>query len=143
MHRLLAERGAEITVVELNLDTVRRLKTGGCRALYGDVLRPGTLEETGITVSGSLILTADVEDAAEIVRKARVLNKDLRILARCAHLRDVAAIRQAKATVVATGEVEVAVALAEAVSGDEKPDRLALAAQRDAMLRHLYDKPAG
>lgn len=142
VHRLLAEGGAEITVIELNLETVRRLRAGGCRALYGDVLRPGTLEEAGITAAGSLILTADVEDAAEIVRQARVLNRDLRILVRCAHLRDVPAIRRAGATVVAAGEVEVAVALAEAVSGDDKPDNLALAAQRDAIRRHLYDKPA-
>ncbi|HNW26893.1 MAG TPA: cation:proton antiporter [Spirochaetota bacterium] len=142
VHRLLAEGGAEISVIELNLDTVRRLRAGGCRALYGDVLRPGTLEEAGISTAGSLILTADVEDAAEIVRQARVLNKDLRILVRCAHLRDVPAIRRAGATVVAAGEVEVAVALAEAVSGDDKPDHLALADQRDAIRRHLYDKPA-
>ena len=76
VHRLLAERGADITVVELNLDTVRHLRSGGCRALYGDVLRPGTLEEAGVATSGSLIITADVEDAAEIVREAR-LQQDL------------------------------------------------------------------
>ncbi len=140
VHRLLAERGAEITVIELNLDTVRGLKSGGYHALYGDVLRPGTLDEAGIDTSGSLILTADVEDAAEIVRQARLLNSELRILVRCAHLRDVAAIRQAGATVVAAGEVEVAVALAEAVTGDDEPDHVIMAARRDAIRRNLYDK---
>lgn len=44
----------------------------------------------------------------------------LRILVRCAHLRDVDAIRRAGATVVAAGEAEVAVALAEAVIADNE-----------------------
>ncbi len=139
VHRLLAERGAEITVVELNLDTVHRLKAGGCHALYGDVLRRGTLEQAGITAAGSLILSADVEDAAEIIRQARVLNPDLRILVRCAHLRDVADLRRAGATIVAAGEVEVAAALAEAVAAHGEPDHSTMAAQRDAIRRHLYD----
>jgi CPA2 family monovalent cation:H+ antiporter-2 len=40
----------------------------------------------------------------EIIKNARVLNPGLRILARCAHLRDAAALRKAGATVVAAGE---------------------------------------
>jgi len=142
VHRLLKEQGAEITVIELNLDTVRGLRSAGCRALYGDVLRQGTLEEAGIAGAGSLILSADVEDAAEIVRRARALNAKLRILVRCAHLRDVAAIRRAGATVVAAGEAEVAVALAEAVMEDEScigP----MAARRRDIRRRLYDLPEG
>lgn len=116
VHRLLIERGSQITVIELNLDTTRKLRADGCTVIYGDVLRPGTLEDAGIAESGSLILSADVEDGVEIVRRARILNPDIRILARCSHLRDVDALRSAGASIVAAGEVEVAVALAEAVS---------------------------
>ncbi|HQL82169.1 MAG TPA: hypothetical protein PK307_08200, partial [Spirochaetota bacterium] len=94
----------------------------------------------GIGNAGSLV-SADVENAAEIIRQARVLNRELRILARCAHLRDVDALRRAGASVVAAGEVEVAVALAEAVSSDDKPDHLALAVQRNAIRKHLYNNP--
>ncbi|HOD14526.1 MAG TPA: cation:proton antiporter [Spirochaetota bacterium] len=141
VHRLLADRGASITVIELNLNTVRHLKKNGCDALYGDVLRQGILEQAGIGNAGSLVLSADVENAAEIIRQARVLNRELRILARCAHLRDVDALRRAGASVVAAGEVEVAVALAEAVSSDDKPDHLALAVQRNAIRKHLYNNP--
>jgi CPA2 family monovalent cation:H+ antiporter-2 len=141
VHRLLTDRGAKITVIELNLATVRRLRNEGCAALYGDVLRPGTLEEAGIAASGSLILSADVEDAAEIVRQARVLNPDLRILVRCSHLRDVAALNRAGATFVAAGEAEIAVALAEHVTGDEH-DHASMATQREAIRRRLYDTPA-
>jgi CPA2 family monovalent cation:H+ antiporter-2 len=136
VHRLLAERGAIITVIELNLDTVRRLRANGCNALYADVLRSGTLDEAGIAESGSLIISADVENAAEIVRQAHLLNKDLRIFVRCAHLREVAAIRRAGATVVAAGEVEVAVALAEAVT--EGDNNINIIDQRENIRNRLY-----
>ncbi|HNX23518.1 MAG TPA: cation:proton antiporter [Spirochaetota bacterium] len=138
VHRLLAERGADVTVIELNLDTVRQLKFNGCSALYGDVLRHGTLEEAGITSAGSLILSADVEDGAEIVRQARMLNPDLRILARCSHLRDVAALRNAGATIVAAGEAEVAVALAEAVTDSDDSANSTIKAQRESIRSRLY-----
>jgi CPA2 family monovalent cation:H+ antiporter-2 len=113
VRRILLEYEAVVTVIELNLDTVRRLRADGVQVVYGDVLRPGTLEEAGIASAGSLILSVEVEDAAELIRQARAVNPALRILARCAHLRDVPALRRAGATVVAAAEAEVALALAE------------------------------
>jgi CPA2 family monovalent cation:H+ antiporter-2 len=140
VHRLLKERGADITVIDLNLETIRRLRDKGHSALYADVLRPGTLEEAGIARAGSFILSADVEDAAEIIRQARLLNPELRVLARCAHLRDAPALRRAGATVVAAGEAEVGVALAEAVTAADGMDHGAVTEQREAVRRSLYAK---
>lgn len=116
VHGLLEAAGAKASIIELNLKTVHELRAAGCDALYGDVLRPGMLEEAGIETAGSLILSADIQDGAEIVRRARTLNKELRILARCGHLREVQAFKDAGATLVAAGEAEVAVALAGAVT---------------------------
>jgi CPA2 family monovalent cation:H+ antiporter-2 len=42
VHRLLSDRGTSVTVVDLNLDSVRRMKADGLSAMYGDVLRAGT-----------------------------------------------------------------------------------------------------
>jgi len=134
VHKLLSEQGKTVTVIELNLDTVRRLRSEGVPVVYGDVLRKGTLEEAGISKSGSLILSADVEDVSEIIRQARQLNPSLRILVRCSHIRDIALIKRSGATVVAAGEAEVAVALAEAVGGNGGSE-----AQRDAIRQRLYN----
>jgi CPA2 family monovalent cation:H+ antiporter-2 len=141
VHRLLTERGADVTVVDLNLETVREMRERGVKAVYGDVLRAGTLDEAGIATAASLVLSADVDEAAEIVRQARLRNPDLRVLARCAHLRDAAAIRRAGASVVAAGEAEVGVALAEAVTAADALDPVQAAAQRDALRARLYDAP--
>lgn len=140
VHRLLVERGATVTVVDLNLDTVRRLRAEGQTALYGDVLRPGTLDEAGIAGAGSLILSADVEEAAEIVRQARALNPELRVLVRCTHLRDVPALRAAGACVVAAGEAEVGVALAEAVTVDDMMDIDTAGRHRESVRGRLYEE---
>ena len=94
-----------------------------------------------IATAASLVLSADVEDAAEIVRQARLLNPELRVLARCAHLRDARALKRAGASVVAAGEAEVGVALAEAVTGDDALDAVAGAAQRSAVRARLYESP--
>lgn len=138
VHRLLQEQGYLVTVVDLNLDSVRELKDSGSAALYGDVLRSGTLEEAGIASAGSLILTADVEDAPEIVRYSRALNPALHIMVRCAHLREVKALEAAGATRVFAGEAEVGVALAEAVRQPSENPCDARDEQRDAVRQRLY-----
>jgi CPA2 family monovalent cation:H+ antiporter-2 len=139
VRRLLEERGALITVIDLNLATVRRLRAEGLTAIYGDVLRPGTLDEAGIATAGSLVLSADIEDGAEIIRQSRLLSPDLRILARCTHLRDAATLQRAGAHVVAAGEAEVGVALAEAVTAGDRMDLGEAAEQRRAIRSRLYD----
>ncbi len=139
VHQLLTQRGAEVTVVDINLDTVRRLREQGVKALYGDVLKPGILDEAGIASAGSLILSADVEDAVEIIRQVRIFNPDLQVLVRCANLRDAKMLRKAGATVVAAGEAEVGVALAEAVTAGDEMDNRAAAQQREIIRRNLYN----
>jgi CPA2 family monovalent cation:H+ antiporter-2 len=142
VRRILLEYDAVVTVIELNLETVRGLRAEGIQVVYGDVLRPGTLEEAGIGTAGSLILSVEVEDAAELIRQARTVNPSLRILARCAHLRDVPALRRAGATVVAAAEAEVAIALAEVLDtgGDSEGQG---SARRETMRHRLYEREAG
>lgn len=138
VHRLLLAQDYRVTVVDLNLDAVRELRDQGHAAIYGDVLRPGTLEEAGIASAGNLILSADVDDAAEIVRYSRAFNPKLDILVRCAHLRDVKQLEQAGATRVFAGEAEVGVALAEAVQFDEERGNDEVSFQRDFVRARLY-----
>jgi CPA2 family monovalent cation:H+ antiporter-2 len=138
VHRLLLAQNYKVTVIDLNLDTVRELRQEGHSAIYGDVLRSGTLQEAGIAEVGSLILSADVDDAAEIIRFSRALNPKLDVLVRCAHLRDVAALKAVGATQVFAGEAEVGVALAEAVHFGETRTTDELAHQRDAIRAGLY-----
>ena len=141
VHRLLADQGVVVAVIDLNLKTVRRLRSEGHAAVYGDVLRPGTLVEAGISTAGSLILSANIEDAAEVIRQARTLNPELQVFARCTYLRDVPELRRAGADLVASGEAEVGVVMAEAAASlrRDKADPVAKAERRDAVRKRLYD----
>ena len=139
VRRILLGYDALVTVIELNLATVRRLRAEGVRVVYGDVLRPGTLEEAGIAGAGSLILSLEVEDAVELIRQARAANPSIRILARCSHLREVPALQRAGATAVAAAEAEVALALAEALATNVESER-ELVGRREAMRHRLYEE---
>ncbi|HEY9508724.1 MAG TPA: cation:proton antiporter [Verrucomicrobiae bacterium] len=139
VHQMLLDAGAEIIVVEMNLDSVRELRNAGHTAVYGDIKQPGTLIEAGVETTETLVLSADIEDAADIIKQALQVNPDLRVLARCAGLRQVAALRRAGADFVAAGEAEVGVALTGAVIslGDKTADD---ARERRAEIRRqLYD----
>ena len=95
--------------------------------------------EAGIETTETLVLSADIEDAPDIVKQALQVNPDLRVLARCAHLRQAAALRRAGADFVVAGEAEIGVALTEAViSLSEKTEDDAVK-RRAQTRRQLYE----
>jgi CPA2 family monovalent cation:H+ antiporter-2 len=108
---LLLDNEIEPTVIELNLDTVRRLKIFGVRAIYGDASRPETLAEAGIQDAGNLILTSGSGEVdQEIVRRAKELNPRVHVLARSHYVRELPKLRTAGAEDAFSGEGEVALA---------------------------------
>ncbi len=112
--RLLRENDIEPTVVELNLETVRRLREEGMPAVYGDASDGGTLRSAGVADAGSLILSASGLRGEEIVRLARELNPGIQVLARSSYVRELPALRRAGAEAF-SGEGEVALAMTVAI----------------------------
>jgi CPA2 family monovalent cation:H+ antiporter-2 len=116
--RLLGENGIVSTVIELNMDAVRLLRDQGLDAMYGDATQQDTLAAAGVERAGTLILgSAGMASSEGVIRVARSLNPNIRVLARVAYLRDVAALTQAGATSVYSGEAEVALAFIEDILG--------------------------
>jgi CPA2 family monovalent cation:H+ antiporter-2 len=112
--RLLTENGIELTIIDLNIETVRRVREEGMQAIYGDAARRETLESAGIMHAATLILaSAGMEHAEAVIRAARELNPGIYVLARSAYLRDVAVLEAAGADKVFSGEGEVALAFSE------------------------------
>jgi CPA2 family monovalent cation:H+ antiporter-2 len=108
---LLLDNEIEPTVIELNLETVRRLKAFGVNAIYGDASRPETLVEAGIRAAENLILTSGSGTVdEEIVRRAKEINPEVHVLARSHYVRELPKLRQAGAEDVFSGEGEVALA---------------------------------
>lgn len=114
--RLLKENGIEPTVVELNIDTVTRLRAEGMSVVYGDAAHEGTLKQAGVDRAASLVLSSSgMADSAAVIELARKLNPDVRVLARSAYVRELGDLRTAGAEAVFSGEGEVALALTEAI----------------------------
>lgn len=109
---LLLDNSLDPTVIELNLETVRRLLAFGVRAVYGDASRPEVLERAGIARADNLILTSGsgrIDE--EIIRQAKQLNPHVRVLARTHTTIEVPRLRRAGAEEAFSGEGEVALAL--------------------------------
>ena len=114
--RLLRENEIEPTVIEMNVDTVRELKSSGVDAVYGDAAHPSTLTSAGADLAGNLIVSiAGLPGLEEAFKVARRINPSVQILARADYLRDVPALRAAGADVVVSGEAEVALGFTEAI----------------------------
>lgn len=108
---LLLDNGIEPTVIELNLDTARRLLAFGVRAVYGDASRPEVLERAGIARADNLILTSGTTGVdTEIIREAKRLNPRVRVLARTRYTRELPHLRRAGVDDVFSAEGEVALA---------------------------------
>ncbi|HQU08342.1 MAG TPA: cation:proton antiporter [Opitutales bacterium] len=104
------------TIIELNLNTIEALHQSGLQAVYGDATHEDTLKAAQVEHSTHLILTcSDIHSGPEIVRAVRVLNPNIIILARASFLNDGQALRRAGAQHVFTAELEMALALMEAM----------------------------
>lgn len=114
--RLLKQNAIQPTVIEMNMDTVRELRAAGIPAIYGDASLRQTLIEAGLPDSTSLVLSASgLQASAEIIRMARDLNPEIKILARANYVRELATLGNAGADAVFAGESEVALALTSAI----------------------------
>ena len=88
----------------------------GIDAVYGDSAHRETLEGARAANAAALILTsAGMSTTPEVIRLAREINPNVRVLARAAYLREVPDLQRAGADLVFTGEGEVALALTEAI----------------------------
>jgi monovalent cation:H+ antiporter-2, CPA2 family len=113
--RLLRENGVSPTVVDLNLDVVRRLREEGVSAVYGDARHHDTLVTAGLPHAATLIVSGADTGSPDVIKGARGINPDVHIFVRGNYLRDVPPLRAAGAEEVFAGEGEVAMAMTEAV----------------------------
>ena len=112
--RLLRENDIAPTIIEMNLETVRRLREEGTPSIYGDASHYETLKAAELKHAVSFIIsTAGMRGSAEVIRLAKELNPKIRILARASYLRELPALQQAGADVVFSGEGEVALTMME------------------------------
>jgi CPA2 family monovalent cation:H+ antiporter-2 len=140
LSRILKETGVQPVIVEMNIQTVQRLRTEGVAVVYGDATKREILHHAGIEKADGLIIAASDLPSQEIVKAARELNPKVRILTRTRYLREASTLREAGADAVFAGEGEVAMSMAAFImrqigATDEQIDR-----ERDRIRAELFDK---
>jgi CPA2 family monovalent cation:H+ antiporter-2 len=128
---LLRENAIEPTVIEMNHETVERLRALGVRVLHGDAAQRAILQQAGIDRCGSLVFAASGSPDA-VIRAATDLNPEILILARATYLSEVHGLERAGARSVVAAEGEVALAMAERL--------LAALGATSEQLDHLRDR---
>jgi CPA2 family monovalent cation:H+ antiporter-2 len=140
--RLLKESSIEPTVIELNIDTVRAVRDAGIDAVYGDATRPETQFEAGVASADTLILaSAGMTQSTEVIRVAREINPQIRVLARASYLRDLPALKNAGADTVFSGEGEVALAFIETILSRLGATAEQIDRERERAHRELFGDP--
>lgn len=111
--RILKEFNVRPVVVDLNLDSVRRLTEAGELAVYGDAAHREILSAAGIRAAKYLLVTIpEVLARTVIILAAKDLNPDLRVLVRARYLQERAWLEEVGATGVVSEEGETALGLA-------------------------------
>jgi CPA2 family monovalent cation:H+ antiporter-2 len=83
VNRLVRTAGAETVVLDSDMATIETLRRFGMKGFFGDPTRPDLLEAAGLRTADVLVVAVDSKEAAlTIVRHARHLRPDIRIVAR-------------------------------------------------------------
>lgn len=108
---ILADYDVEVVVIEMNVDTVTRLKQKGMIALHGDARLRTILRMAGVEQARAIIITSSAAPAKEIASAAKGINPHISIMAYTTYIRNAAMLRQDGAESVFSGEEEVALSM--------------------------------
>jgi CPA2 family monovalent cation:H+ antiporter-2 len=137
--RLLRDNQIEPVIIELNVETVRRLRSEETAAIYGDAVHRATLESADVANAVALIISSStMHGTAEAVRFARELNPKILIFARSSYLQEAADLRRAGADLVFSGEGEVAMAMTESILRQLRATPEQIDRERDRIRSDLF-----
>lgn len=141
--RLLKENGFSPVIIEMNVDTVKRVNAEGGKAQYGDASHPETLKAAGTETADILILSASsVGMGREVIEEAKRLNPKIRVVARTSYLKEADELLEAGADAVFSGEGEVALSMTEGILGSFGATAEQIERESERIRRELFANPA-
>jgi CPA2 family monovalent cation:H+ antiporter-2 len=121
--RILTGFGIRPVIVDLNVDTITRLRDEGIAAVYGDAGKADILRAAGIERAKYLLLTLpDLTGRLPVIIEARAMKPDLRILVRARYVAERPLLEEFGVTAVVYEEAEAAVGLSELLLRAEGTD---------------------
>jgi CPA2 family monovalent cation:H+ antiporter-2 len=139
---LLQESEIQPAIVELNMQTVQRLKADGLRAIYGDATHKATMLEAGIEQAQAVVFSSSgMHNSEEAIRVARDCNPDIRVFARANYLREGPALERAGADAIFADEGEVALSMTEFMLRQLGATAEQIDRARDRIRKELFGTP--
>jgi CPA2 family monovalent cation:H+ antiporter-2 len=105
--KVLGERGVKLFVIEDDKDEVAEVKARGIAAVVGNAADPHVIEAANLPAA---------REGGQVVRQARAINPALTIVARAHSEAEILHLKKHGATLVITGEHEIAMAMVEHVA---------------------------
>ncbi len=107
--RVLSELKVSYVVLETNINTVRKFREQGVNIYFGDAKNERILKWAGIKNARIIVVTVpDVSETVFIVEKAKVLNDNIKVIARAKFLSEVKEIQSRGVEKVVCDESETA-----------------------------------
>ena len=111
--RILGDFNVPLVIIDMNIDTVRKLRESGQAAIYGDASRRDILEAAGIKKADYLLVTIpDVLTRTTVILTAKDLNPELHVFARARYLQERAWLEEIEVDDICIEEAEAAMGLA-------------------------------
>jgi CPA2 family monovalent cation:H+ antiporter-2 len=139
--RLLRDNDIVPVVLEMNVDTVHKLKAQGIKALYGDASHPETLKQAGIEKARVLILSSSGLAGKDLIKEAHSLNPKIQIIARTTYLREAHELTNTGADSVFSGEGEVALSMTEFILEKFGATREQIDRESERIRKELFTVP--
>lgn len=112
MRKILTDNNVDVAVIEMNIETVQRLRREGIQAVYGDAAQTEVLKAAGAEKAEGLIISTSAALSRDVIDAARTLNGNLHILVHTVYLRDAQNLSKKTKATVFSGEKEVALSMA-------------------------------
>lgn len=111
--KILIRFGVSPCVIDLQLDTIKKLHAINREAIYGDAGKREVLEAAGVAQAKYLIITLpDLGSRAPIILSAKAINPQITIISRARYLTERGALETSGADHISYEEAEVAAELA-------------------------------
>ena len=110
--RILERNNIEPVIIEMNIDTVKKLRKENKLVVHGDATLPEVLNHAGVNKAQGIIISSSAIPSREVVEAARSINPDIPVTIYSFYLRDVKILRGKKNTTVISGEESAAIAMA-------------------------------
>ena len=115
---ILLENKLDVTIVEMNIDTVRSLGEQGKHVVYGDATQQEVLVHAGAERAEGIIISSSSAPAGDIMEVARAINPRIRVLIHTTYQDVAVRLKKAGASAVFSGEREIAMAMTEYLMRD-------------------------